>query len=92
RLTPRQAFFSPKIALPLTQTLGHICGESICCYPPGIPLLMPGEEITAAALTAIEQVLHLGGEVIGLQDARFKTLLIVNCESTFPRSEGAQRI
>ncbi|WP_017304925.1 aminotransferase class I/II-fold pyridoxal phosphate-dependent enzyme [Spirulina subsalsa] len=79
RLTPREAFFRPKIALPIAQTIGRICGESICCYPPGIPLLMPGEEITATALAALEQVLHLGGEIIGLQDANFETLLVVNC-------------
>ena len=40
-----------RLPLPLAQTAGRICGEFVMCYPPGIPILAPGEEIT-------EDILH----------------------------------
>ena len=44
--TPQEAFYAPKESLPLEQTAGRICSEFVMCYPPGIPILAPGEEIT----------------------------------------------
>lgn len=43
---PQTAFYAEKISLPLAQTAGRICGESVMCYPPGIPILSPGEVVT----------------------------------------------
>lgn len=43
---PRDAYFSPKTILSIDDAEGHICGESIMIYPPGIPLIVPGELIT----------------------------------------------
>ncbi len=42
-LTPRQAFFAADEAVPLSQAVGRIAAEAITPYPPGIPLVMPGE-------------------------------------------------
>jgi len=47
---PREAFFSPTKLLPVSESEGEICGESIMIYPPGIPLIIPGERITAKVL------------------------------------------
>lgn len=44
--TPQQAFYAEKESLPVAETAGRICGESVMCYPPGIPILSPGEIIT----------------------------------------------
>lgn len=60
-LTPRQAHFAPKETLPRHQALGRISGELICPYPPGIPLLIPGERITESALTQLSSTLAAGG-------------------------------
>ena len=43
---PRKAFYSEKISLPLRAAEGKICTEFVMCYPPGIPILAPGELIT----------------------------------------------
>lgn len=43
---PRDAYFSPKSMVPIDEALGQISGESIMLYPPGIPLIIPGELIT----------------------------------------------
>lgn len=46
--SPQDAFYAEKESLPLAQTVGHICSEFIICYPPGIPVLAPGERVTKA--------------------------------------------
>ena len=44
--TPQKAFYSDKELIPIRETAGRICGEFVMCYPPGIPILAPGEMIT----------------------------------------------
>ncbi|MDR1962128.1 MAG: amino acid decarboxylase [Gracilibacteraceae bacterium] len=51
RLTPREAWFAPKRSVPLAAAAGLIAGETVSVYPPGIPLVMAGEEITPEILT-----------------------------------------
>ena len=46
KATPQEAFYSEKVKLPINETVGRICAESVMCYPPGIPILAPGEMIT----------------------------------------------
>lgn len=45
-LTPRDAYYHPKKLMHIKDTNGLICGESIMIYPPGIPIIIPGEMIT----------------------------------------------
>ena len=45
----------PQIAVPVAEAEGRICGEFIYKYPPGVPLLMPGEIVTEKALTSLIQ-------------------------------------
>ncbi|MDA8223924.1 MULTISPECIES: aminotransferase class I/II-fold pyridoxal phosphate-dependent enzyme [Desulfosporosinus] len=49
-LSPRDAFFARKRKIPLKESLGHIIGETISLYPPGIPAVVMGEEMTHEAL------------------------------------------
>lgn len=46
-ISPREAFYSNKKLIPLQQAEGEISGESVMIYPPGIPLIIPGERITS---------------------------------------------
>lgn len=46
RMTPRQAFYSCKEEVPLEKAVGRIAAESITPYPPGVPIICPGEELT----------------------------------------------
>nr|WP_315862109.1 aminotransferase class I/II-fold pyridoxal phosphate-dependent enzyme [Halothece sp. PCC 7418] len=79
-ISPRQAFFSEKKTLPVSSTIGQISAEFVCPYPPGIPVLMPGETITAEALTYLQQVLALGSNVslTGCRDSSLETLEVIS--------------
>ena len=48
--SPQEAFYAEKLSLPLAETQGRVCSEFVMCYPPGIPLLAPGERVTAEIL------------------------------------------
>lgn len=48
------------VLLPAEQAVGRVCGEMVWAYPPGIPLLAPGEEITAQVLEALRAMAAQG--------------------------------
>lgn len=66
--SPQQAFYSDKIQLPLDETLGKVCAEFVMCYPPGIPILAPGELITKDALEYIKYAKIKGCNLLGAED------------------------
>lgn len=76
-LSPRQAFFAATERVPIERADERICAEMICPYPPGIPALMPGEEINLATLDYLQQVLNLGGSLTGCSDPTLKTIKVV---------------
>ena len=45
-IMPQQAFYAKKRAVPIEKSAGLVCCEFVMCYPPGIPILAPGERIT----------------------------------------------
>jgi arginine/lysine/ornithine decarboxylase len=53
-IIPRDAFYMQKKILPLADSVGEIAGEYIMAYPPGIPVLSPGERITKEIIDYIE--------------------------------------
>ena len=83
-ISPRQAFFATKEVLPLSATVGKISAELVCPYPPGIPVLMPGEKITEEAVAYLEQILKLGRNVsiTGCSDPSCKQLQVMQGSST----------
>jgi arginine decarboxylase len=76
-ITPRQADRSRQISVSIDDAIGKISAESICPYPPGIPVLIPGEIITHEALDYLQYVLDLGGEIVGCSDPDLATIKIV---------------
>lgn len=48
----------------LENSLGKVCGESIWAYPPGIPLILPGEEISTETLSRVEKLLETGVHMV----------------------------
>lgn len=76
-LSPRQAFFAATECVSIERADERICAEMICPYPPGIPALMPGEEINLATLDYLQQVLDLGGSLTGCSDPTLKTIKVV---------------
>ncbi|NMG08007.1 aminotransferase class I/II-fold pyridoxal phosphate-dependent enzyme [Brasilonema sp. UFV-L1] len=77
QISPREAFFAPTETLPLQETSGCICAEIICPYPPGIPILMPGEIISQFALEYLQHIQKLGGFISGCADTSLRTLKVV---------------
>ncbi len=80
RISPREAFFAATEALPILETTGRICAEIVCPYPPGIPVLMPGEVITKPALEYLQQIQAMGGFISGCADASLNTITVVKGE------------
>ena len=64
-LTPREAVLAPAVAVPLARAVGEVAAEPVAVYPPGTPVLWPGEAVTAEVVAYLEQVrargLHLQG-------------------------------
>lgn len=77
RLTPRAAFFADIERVPLRESVGRICAEIVSPYPPGIPILIPGEEVTQRALDYVMLVHRAGGFINGPEDVRLETLKVV---------------
>ena len=64
--SPQKAFYAEKISLPIAQAAGKISGEFVMCYPPGIPILAPGEVITQEIVEYIPvSYTHLVGSSMG---------------------------
>jgi arginine decarboxylase len=75
--SPREAFFAVSEILPLIQTSKRICAEIVCPYPPGIPVLMPGEIITKPVINYLQQIQVMGGFISGCADISLRTIKVV---------------
>lgn len=67
-MTPRDAFYSETELIPIDDSAGRISAEIVTVYPPGIPLLVPGEEISADAIDYIRKMSGLGAIIDGLNE------------------------
>ncbi len=76
-MPPQQAFYSKREMLPIEKTAGRICGEFVMCYPPGIPILAPGERITDDILDYIAFAKEKGCSLTGTQDMNVERLEVV---------------
>jgi arginine/lysine/ornithine decarboxylase len=59
-LLPRDAFFGPTESVPAREAIGRVCAEQITPYPPGIPVLIPGERITQGVVDYLQTGLQAG--------------------------------
>ena len=75
--SPQEAFYAQKKQLPLRETLGKICAEFVMCYPPGIPILAPGELITNEALEYIIYAKSKGCNLTGAEDINTEKINIM---------------
>jgi len=73
-VSPRQAYFSATETISIEQGSDRLCGELICPYPPGIPLLMPGEVITREVIEYLQQIVAAGGTITGCNDPTLQTV------------------
>lgn len=75
--TPQESFYAEKESLPLHETAGRVCSEFVMCYPPGIPILAPGEMITNEIIEYILYAKEKGCSMTGPEDAEIARLNVL---------------
>lgn len=73
----RDVFYRAKRAVPLAQAVGKICGEQVSFYPPGIPVLLPGELVTEEIIAYCRVQKELGLPVSGPADSSLQTIRVI---------------
>ena len=76
-VSPQEAFYADKISLKRQQTLGRISSEFVMCYPPGIPILAPGERISQDVLNYISYAEEKGCSLTGPEDTTIENLNVL---------------
>ncbi|MBS5283940.1 MAG: aminotransferase class I/II-fold pyridoxal phosphate-dependent enzyme [Clostridiales bacterium] len=67
-VSPQEAFYAGKRSIPIEESEGYVCSEFVMCYPPGIPILAPGERITGDILDYIRYAKEKGCSMTGPED------------------------
>ncbi len=73
-MSPQQAFYAEKCSVPIESSLGRISAELVMAYPPGIPILAPGERITSDIIDYIAYAKKKGCVMTGTKDMLMKNI------------------
>ena len=76
-VSPQKAFYAEKESLPMEKTAGRISGEFVMCYPPGIPILAPGEKVTEEIVEYILYARNKGCSMQGMEDPKVEHLQVL---------------
>ena len=76
-LRPRQAFYAATEEIAFCQSSGRVSAEQISFYPPGIPVIIPGELVTKEILSYCQKMLALGLPVSGPRDGTLTKIQVV---------------
>jgi len=74
---PRDAFFSPAESVKPREARGRISAELVTPYPPGIPVLAPGEVVTNPIVDYLQEIVAAGGFLEGAADQSLDTFRVV---------------
>jgi arginine decarboxylase len=75
--TPREAFFAPYEEVSAAEAIGRVSAELICPYPPGVPVLSPGERITHSAMSALLDARDSGVRIAFVSDPKLETFKVL---------------
>lgn len=75
--TPREATFAPSRAVPAQAAVGEVAAELVTLYPPGVPVLVPGERVTGGILAELAAAKAAGARVAYAADPTLQTIRIV---------------
>ena len=79
KMTPHRAFYAPKkISGAWRNAVGHICAEFVMIYPPGIPILSPGELVTKEIVEYIRYAKQKGCSMLGPEDMGVNRLNVID--------------
>lgn len=76
-LSPREAFYTKTRAVLLKDAVGEISGESVMAYPPGIPIVAPGEKLTKEIVEYLEFMKREDGFLTGSEDPKLEYIYIL---------------
>jgi lysine decarboxylase len=76
-VAPREAFFAHQETVPVAAAVGRVAAELVAPYPPGVPVLAPGERVTAAALGALLTARDDGVRIAYAADPGLATLQVL---------------
>jgi lysine decarboxylase len=76
-ITPREAFFAPYEIVDAKDAVGRVSVELICPYPPGVPVLSPGERITQGAMNALIDARDSGTRIAFVSDRSLATFKVL---------------
>lgn len=76
--SPREAYFARHATVPADEAVGRTCAELVAPYPPGIPVLAPGEQVTGEALEALLVARDSGTRIAYAADPTLTTLRVVD--------------
>ena len=76
-LSPQEAFYSERKSLTLDESVGQVCGEFVMCYPPGIPIMAPGERITREIVDYIQFAKERGCSLQGTEDPEVNHINVI---------------
>jgi lysine decarboxylase len=76
-MTPRDAFFADHATVDAAAAVGRVCAEVVAPYPPGVPLLVPGEVVTAEVVRALHAMHAAGTRVAYAADPTLRTFQVV---------------
>ncbi len=76
-LPPQKAFYSKKVMVSIKESLGQISGEFVMAYPPGIPIIAPGERVTAEIIDYIIYAKEKGCLLTGTEDMHVDNINVV---------------
>lgn len=79
-VSPRDAFLGTAERVPVDEAVGRISCESIAGYPPGIPLLLPGETITDRTVAYLHELVAAGARLHGASDKRFDSVFVLQTD------------
>lgn len=75
--TPKHALYKEKKKLLIEDSSGCISGEYIIPYPPGIPLVIPGERINNNIIKKVREMVQCGNEILGLKDRSYQFIEVL---------------
>jgi lysine decarboxylase len=75
--TPREAHFAPTERVPLGTAVGRVSAEAITPYPPGVPAVMPGEQLDRETIRTLTRAVAAGIHIHGAADPQLTTVQVV---------------
>jgi lysine decarboxylase len=83
-LDPRAAFFAEQTTVGWQEAAGRVCAEVVAPYPPGVPVLVPGEQVDADTVDRLRTLAAHGTRVAYAADPSLSTLRVVVVEPSRP--------